>query len=232
MQADEIIVLGDQVELILEDNKTYKTKIEDVTDTGLLLVAVPSLGGIQAPLYIDDRISLGFYRESGRYTTTMEVVAFEKQGEAQFVWLLQITVPFHHQRRGEFRLPTIMDVNVCEYVDGIEKEIPLFGEVGKTVVVEKVSTRDISVSGVAIKTTRDYEYGEKYLLKMPLEGPQQNTKPFLVCAEVMRVTQSSDGRINFIGMQYYGISNNRSEILARFVFSQQQQLIRQRRYID
>jgi len=232
MEEEDIIILGDKVELVLEDNKIYKTKIEDLTDTGLYLVAVPSLGGVPAPLYLDDRISVGFYRESGRFTATMEVVAFEKQGEAPYVWLMQITTPSKQQRRGEFRLPTRLEVNICEYKDGMETSLPVFGEANEQEIMENVNTRDISVSGVAFKSKKEYNAGEKYLLKVYIEDQQARSQPFLVCAEVMRALKLPDSRVQHIGMRYCGMTNNRSEVLSRYVFSEQQKIIRQGRRFD
>jgi len=232
MDTDDIIVLGDKVELLLEDNNIYRTRIEDLTDTGLLLVALPSIGGVPAPLYIDDKISLSFYRETGRYIATVEVVAFENQGDARFVWLLQVAAPHRQQRRGDFRLPARLDVTVCEYIDGLERDLPLYEEIEHELATlkEKASTKDISVTGVALKSNREYEYGEKYLLKVFLDGKQPGIKPFLVCAEVMRSSQTEESRINFIGMRYYGAANNRSEVLSRYLFAEQLKIMRNRRY--
>jgi len=231
-RPDEIIVIGDNVELILDDNRVYKTKIEDAADPGLFLVAVPSLGGIPAHLYINDRISFGFYRTAGRYATTMEVVAFEKQNLVNYVWLMQMAPAYKQQRRDAYRLPVSIRVQVCEYIDDIELNLPLYGDLGEETLLESVNTMDISITGIALKSSRPYESGEKYLLKIYFAGQQGESRPLLVCAEVMRCLPTHEPTIKKIGMRYYGETRNRGDILSRYIFTQQQKLIKQRKLID
>jgi len=232
MQADDIIVLGDKVELVLDDNRVYKTKVEDLTDTGLFLVAVPSLGAMPARLYLNDRIIVGFYRQVGRFITTMEVVAFEKQREIQYVWLLQITQPFKQQRRDAYRLPISIGVQVCEYTDWIENELPLYGDEDRGAIIENVNTIDISITGIALRSSRLYEHGEKYQLKIFFADRQEGAKPFLICSEVMRCLPTRETHVSKIGMRFYAATRNRGDILSRYIFTQQQRLIKQRKLVD
>jgi len=229
MQADDIIVIGDKVELTLENNQVYKSKVEDKTDSGLILIAVPNLWGTYAPLYIGEEISLGFYRESGWFTTKMEAVSFEKQGEAQFVWLMQMEAPHRHQRRDAYRLPVRLRVKVYEYKDGMEKDIKHSGNEAEHDTIEETNTKDVSIGGISFTTKRGYEPGEKYLLKVFLEESPGQVKPFLVCAEVMRTVPTNDSKVNSIGMQFQGVTYNGSEVLSKYVVGQQQILIKQRR---
>ena len=229
MQADDIIVIGDKIELTLEGNRVYKSKVEDISETGLILVTVPTLWGMYAPIYAGEKISLGFFRESAWYTSTMEVESFVKQGEAHFVWLLQVTPPHRHQRREAYRLPVRLKVKVREYTDGMEKDLVQSGSGAGHVEIEEANTRDVSIGGLAITTKRFYEPGERYLLEVFLDETPDRTRPFLVCAEVMRAAPTSDNRANSIGLQFKGVTNNGNEVLSKYVLTRQQKLIQQRK---
>ena len=233
MQEDDIIALGDKVELTLENNRVYKSMIQDMTGSELFLVATPSLKGRLAPLYLNDKISMSYFRESAVYTMTVEVVAFEKQGEVQFVWLLQITEPSRYQRRDAYRLPIRLKVKVREYVDGMEMNLPLHENAAVqnplSNPIESVNTKDLSIGGISIMTKRKYKPGEKYLLEVSMDGSQDNVRQFLICAEVKRIIPSDDNKSAFIGMQFFGVTNNRSEILSRYVLRRQQILIKQQK---
>jgi len=232
MDEDDIIVLGDQVELALENNRIYKTKIEDMTDNGLYFAAVPSLGAKPAPLYIGDKISLGYYRSTGRFSATMEVVAFEKQNDITFVWLMQKTAPVRQQRRDAYRLRTSLEVQVFEYTEDLEKYLQLCGEMEGHTVLDNVTTRDVSVTGIALRTKRGYEPGEKYLLRMRFPEQPISAKSFLVCAEVVRSSPTREKGANYIGMRFIGVTNNMSDVLSKYVFTQQQILIKQKKLVD
>ena len=229
MIDESIILLGEKVELINEDDQAYKTKVEDVTKTGLFLVAVPSLGGMPLHLYVGDTIDLGFYRESGRYVVQMEAVAFEKIGEVYYVWLLQRGVPHRQQRRDAYRLPVSLKVEVFKYEDGIESHLPVLGADSEQEIIDKVNTRDISIGGVAIATKHEYGSGELYLLEVFLDDANKNQQPLPVCAEVVRASESHDDKVSNVGLRFHELTNNKSEILSKYVFNQQQILIKQRR---
>ena len=232
MQSDDIIVLGDKVELILDDDRVFTTKVEDLTGTGLFLVAVPTLEAMPAHLYMNDKIIVGFYRHAGRFVTTMEVVAFEKQKEVQYVWLMQLTQPFKQQRRDAYRLPIDIKVHVCEYVEEMEKALPLYGAADGGTIIEKINSIDLSITGIALRSSRSYESGEIYQLKIFFADRPGDTRPFLVCSEVMRCLPTRESKVSKIGMRYYGASRSRGDILSKYVFTQQQKLIKQRKLVD
>ena len=226
---EDLILLGERVEIITGNNRVYISKVEDLIKDGVFLVNVPTLGGQPVPLYVGDRVDVGFYRETGRYATTMEVMAFENIDEVRFVWLQQKTEPHRQQRRDAYRLPIMLKVKVCEYKEGMEKDLPIFGETAEQGTVDEVKTRDISIGGVAIATKREYGAGEKYLLKVFLDDQQKNSDPLLVCAEVIRASQPHDEKVGDIGLRFHAATNNRSEVLSKYVFNQQQKQIKKRR---
>jgi len=115
MKNDDVIKLGDMVDLAGHKNRMYRTKIEDMTPNGLFLVGVPRFSGAPMPIHVNEDIYLVYYRPNGRFIVRMNVVGFEKRGDIRYVWLYQKTEPYKDQRREAFRVPVRRAVSVCEH---------------------------------------------------------------------------------------------------------------------
>jgi c-di-GMP-binding flagellar brake protein YcgR len=227
-----IIVVGDKVELIGEKNRAYRTMIEEVTEKSLYLAGVPSQGGIPMLLHVNDIVPMVFYRESGRYVARMKVAGFEKVREVRYVLLLLTEEPQRDQRRGAFRLPARLKTLVCEYIDEIEKKLPIYTDIPGTVTVDTIGSKDISVTGIALTTKRLYVPGEKYLLRLNLSESVESATPFYICAAV---TRSLPGQVKdsfFVGMRYFGQTRTMNEALSKYVFTRQQKIIKQQRLVE
>jgi len=232
VRAEESIVLGDVVDLVGHRNRLYRAKIEDMLHNGLFLVGIPSFGGILMPLHANDDVFLVFYRETGRFVVQMSVVGFEKRGEIRYAWLYQKTEPYKDQRREAFRIPITLNVRVCEYLEETEAKLPEFGDIEDAIVLEDVSSRDISITGISILTKASYKSGERRLLKVYINGQSRDRAPFLTFATVARTTPWRESGKNSVGLSFFGHTRRMNEFISRYVLEEQRKQLRQRRLVE
>jgi len=232
MRRDDDIVIGDKVDLIREKGRTYKTMVEDVIESVLFLVGVPRIAGIPMPLHVNDEVTMIFYRETGRYVASMKVAGFEKKGEIRYVLLLLASKPQQDQRRDSYRLSIRMKAQVCEYIEDIEQDPMGYWSADKKVVLDTVSSRDISVTGIALLTKREYNSGDKYLLRLFFNEPRAKAPPFFICSKVMRINPWRVEGMNNVGMQFFGQTKEMRDTISRYVLSEQQKQIKSRRLLE
>jgi len=227
MRDDAEIEVGEKVDLVKEKGRIYKTMVEDMYGGGSFLVGVPSHGGVPMLTHVDDEVLMIYYRESGRYVAPMRVAAFEKKGEVRYMLLIQKADPYRDQRRGAFRLPTKLKVQICEYIEGFEDAFQ--GPDGYVAfLLESVGSIDLSLTGIAMMTKKQYGLGENYVLKLSLDG-QQEKQPFTVCAKVVRSSPGPDKGTFNVGMQFFGMSKSMNEFMYKYVLEQQQKQIKLRK---
>jgi c-di-GMP-binding flagellar brake protein YcgR len=238
MVAEEIITVGETVDLVAQKGRVYRTKIEDRLDNGPFLMGIPSRAGLPMLVHEDDEIFLVFYRESGRYITQMKVSAIEKRGLIRYMWLTQMTKPQKDQRREAYRVPIRFDVQIYEYSDAIEQSLMQKAEEAEAITLEAVSSKDLSVTGIALMTKKEYELESNYLLKMHIDGnPIGEQKkasidkepPLHVTATVMRCIPWRDSKMFNVGMHFFGMTKLMSEQIAKYVLTEQQKQIKRRR---
>jgi len=234
---EEMIVVGDKVDLVAQMDKVYRTMIEDKIENGLFLAGVPSRHGSIMQVEQDDDLYLVFYRETGRYIAQMKVIALEKRGEIRYMWLAQKTPVQKNQRREAFRLPVSCVVEIFEYVEDNGQDLANMEEEVKTIAFEAVSSRDISVTGIALLTKKEYDPEEKYTLNLHLGRKNagivivEKTPPVRITATVTRCIPWRTSNKNDTGMQFFGLTKDMSERLARFVLIEQQRQIKKRRLL-
>jgi c-di-GMP-binding flagellar brake protein YcgR len=235
---EEIINVGETVDLVAQKGRVFRTKIEDRLDNGAFFMSIPSRGGIPMLVHQDDDLYLVFYRESGRYITQMKVAAIEKRGEIRYMWLSQRTKPQKDQRREAYRVPIRFDVQIYEYADEIEQSLLQKADEAEAVTLEAVSSRDISITGIALMTKKEYELESNYILKLYVDGAPMAEKrrialnkepPLHVTARVMRCIPWRDSKMFNVGMQFFGMTKQMSEQISRYVLTEQQKQIQRRR---
>jgi len=232
MREEQLITVGDRIDLIGERNRVYKTMIEDVIENVLYMVGIPKHSGVPMPLHVNDEITLVIYRDSGRYIARMRVAGFDKKGDVRCALLLMLSQPEQDQRRGAYRLPKSLEIHVCKYIDGMEKRLTGHGDVSKMVVGETVSSRDISISGIGFMSKLDYELGEKRLLKIFFSQERAKTLPFLICGKVTRFIPWPTSNMNNVGMQYFGQTRNMIEYISKYVLIEQQKQTESRKSVE
>jgi len=232
MRQDNILYIGDKIDLIGERSRIYKAMIEDVVENILYLVGVPKHSGVPMPLHVNDEVTLIFYRESGRYITRMKVAGFERKGEARYALLFMVSKPEQDQRRGAYRLTSRLEVQICEYIEDMEKKLTGYGDVREISVLETTSSRDISVTGIGLVTKQEYELGEKRLLKIYFSKQRTRTLPFLICGKATRFIPWPGSGMNNVGMQFFGQTKNMNEYISRYVLNEQQKQTKNRRLVE
>ena len=223
MNSHGALVVGDKVEMLTDESRCFKTAIREVAGNGLLVAAVPSYVGKQIPLHKCDELSLAFYRETGRYSERVKITGFIKKGGVQYVRMKQISAPVKDQRRESFRVPVRLRVTVCEYTEEIARVLSLCDGVLGATKLETVESKDISATGIAIITKREYRPGEKRLLKIFFNDPQGNASPFTICAEVVRIMPMTDTDSYHVGMRFINQTEQMNRVLSKFVQGKQQE---------
>ena len=237
---EEIIVVGDKVDLVTKTGAVYRTMIEDRLDSGPFLAGIPNKKGIYMNVNQDDDIYLVFYRESGRFIAHMKVVGLERRGELRYMWLVQKTRAQKNQRRGAFRLAVSFDVFIFELPAEDKKDVDIIFDEEDTPAIEVANCRDLSITGIALLTMKTYELGDKYVLSLHMDRAPANIrhKPATAHMPTMHLTATvrrcvpwRTGRTFNTGMQFFGMTDTMSEGLAKYVLNEQQKQIKRRRML-
>jgi len=239
---EESIIIGDKVDIVTQTGAVYRTMIEDQFNDGPFLAGIPYKKGLYMNVDQDDDIYLVFYRESGRYIAQMKVIALETRGDVRYMWLIQKTQAQKNQRRNAFRLPVNFDVQIYEYSSDLGQGLKYVQDEVKAIALEKVSSRDISVTGIALQTKNRYELNDTYILSLHLGSAPANMRArtpvageastLHLTATVKRCIPWRTGDSFNTGMHFIGITENLSDGIARYVLTEQQrQLQRRSRYI-
>jgi len=236
--ADEVIAVGDKVDIVTQSGQVYRTMIEDQVGEGPFLAGVPNKKGVYMYVNQDDDIYLVFYRETGRYIAQMKVVGLEKRGELRYMWLMQKTKAQKNQRRQAFRLPVDFDVRIYEYVEEEKEGQAYVGGEAVGAVLESVNSRDVSVTGIALLTRRKYELKDMYTLSLYMDrnAVSVRTKPItestpvlMLTATVRRCVPWRTSNVFNTGMEFIGMTEAMSDGMAKYVLSEQQKQIKRRR---
>jgi len=234
---EEIVVVGDKVDLVSQSGEVFRTMIEDRLENGPFLAGVPFNKNVYMHVAQDDDIYVVFYRPSGRFIAQMKVVALEKRGEIRYMWLIQKTRAQKNQRREAFRLPVDFEVQIFEYIEDDEKGITYVENEVQATVLEVVHSRDISVTGIALITKREYELEEKCLLSLHMDRTSDNirnipvnkTPALHLTATVKRCIPWRTGNTFNTGMHFFGMTESMSDGIAKYVLNEQQKQIKKRR---
>ena len=232
---EDIIVIGDRVDLVVKAGLIYRAMIEDRIDNGPFLVGIPSSKGIPMHVEPGDDIYLVFYRETGRYIAQMNVVALENRGAVRYMWILQKTKAQKNQRRGAFRLPVSFGVHILKYEEDIKEDTLDLIDEPEPVPLEEANTRDISVTGISLLTKKKYEIDEKYILSMGLDMtpaiirvrqvPISTTETILTATVKRCIPWRTDNVFN-TGMHYFGLTKGMSENIAKYILTEQQKQLK------
>jgi len=144
-----------------------------------------------------------------------------------------------NQRREAFRLPVSFNVQIFDIVDD-KKDKTSAKEKVKAIALELASSRDLSVTGVALLTGRQYELEERYLLGLHLGKTSANVISGTIAtttdeASVLNLTATvkrcipwRTGNTFNTGMHFLGLTEAMSDGIARYVLTEQQRQIKRR----
>jgi len=246
--TEDIILVGDRVDVVSEDGQVYRSMIEDRLEDGPFLVSVPHRRGRYMYVAKDDVLYVVFYREGGRYIAQMRVLALEKRGAIRYMWLFQETKAQRNQRREAYRLPVNMGVVIYGYNEKFERfheDMPIEQRdafsIEDLTVVETVLSRDISIKGVAVSSKKTYVEGDKYIVGMDLENSAEiiggivrikRTPSLILQASVRKCIPLNENKVNNVGFAFLDDTKKVSEQIARFVLIEQQRQIKNQRRLD
>jgi len=238
----EILVIGDKVDIVSGDGQVFRSMVEDRLDDGPFLVSVPHRRGRYMYVAQNDVIYLVFYRETGRYIAKMRVITLEKRGEIRYMWLLQETKAERNQRREAYRLGTTVAVVVYEIDENfspadLEKPEPVDPR-NVLNIFETVTSRDISIKGIALSSKKVYTVGDEFFLGVDLDKTSdiiggsvrlKRTPAITIRAVVRRCIPMNDNKINHVGLSFLEVSKIVNEKIARYVLIEQQKQIKSKR---
>ena len=230
------IIVGDIVDVMTKDDGIpYRTKIEDIMPNDQMTAVVPTAGGEQMLVHYGDEIYMTYYRETGKFTTRVKVLRLYSWDNIRYMTMVQISEPEKDQRRLYFRLPVRLRAILCEYVEGFDISKKTLEHIveAEVIALEIAGTKDLSITGVAILSKNDYEQGTKFVVELFMdEKAWEQAKPFVICAEIMRTDFEKNNKLFRLGMQFFGQTHNMSEFLAKYVLTQQQKQLRQKRLVE
>ena len=129
-----------------------------------------------------------------------------------------------------------MSVKVCEYCeqpeekkDETDDETTSAEKAPEPPELETVDSRDLSITGIALMTKREYKANEQYLLKLHIDDGRGKMQEFPICARVMRIAPWRDTKFYRVGLQFLGMPKKMNEQLSRFVLVEQQKDIKNKR---
>lgn len=232
MSEEMRVANGDRVELYSKDKNTYRAIVSEVTDNNLLYVTVPTLRSVLMQIDVGDEIYLTFFREKGRYVVRTSAKELLDIDGIKHVSLEQLSEPEIRQQREFYRLPVRLKTVVYKIIQGGDAATGDHSEVhdeAEVVEFETAETKDLSVAGVGIESSREYNKGEKYQLRIYLNFSKDDVRQVLTFVDVMRAEMNEESKMYKVGMRFFGLTADTMSELSKFVIkAQQQQIVRKR----
>ena len=225
------IMPGDEIEILVAEDRVHRTLIREVADGELFLVAMPIADGAMPQLGADEETTILYYRESGMFIVRVKVLSITEEDGVWKIWLKQAAPAEKKQRREYFRTPakvTATMYRLPEEEPGQEQGRAPGAAPAAPDAIEEVETEDVSVSGVSIISKREYRVGERYMLKLNLYGA---IRPLVLRVEVRRAFPRRDSEFYVVGMRFLDLTEDASDALAKFVTTRQQNLIANRKLV-
>ena len=225
-----LLSIGDKVDLYLGTGPVYLSKLEDITQSGNLLVSIPTYQGVPVNIKEGQGFQLYFYRTNGRYRVNVKMNGYVKDGHIRLMELKPLSDPQRQQRRDPFRLPIDLKVLVTNIEETENKSIT--EDVSGSDKTEQVSSINLSATGIAIASRHQYSLGDRVNLQIYLNWPEGNSGPIELIGEVRQVTEAEPLRRVYCGLRFLYLSNDTYSHLYRFIMSQEQKRLRQKRLVE
>ncbi|MDR0446858.1 MAG: flagellar brake protein [Oscillospiraceae bacterium] len=245
--AQNVLHIGDKVDIIFGKSPDYRTYIEDMEEDGALLrVSAPMEKERIVPIPSQQEVMLYFFRENGKFCITTRVREFRRYATGTSVMLEVLSEPRKEQRREFYRLAVSLTVEARYLPDDMLRSMPdaltrLYDvsaydkavlEMFSAAQYEQPSTtRDISISGLSLRTTRKYMPGDRVALKVYLRWPHGTNMPLIAIAEVRRVQLHTETRKYFVGLEFFGAFSQR-DLITKYIYEQQRRRIQQKRLVE
>ena len=214
------IKIREKLDLYLGKGPYYRTVAEDISEDNTLLVSIPTFRGIPIILRPGQEVNLYFYRENGRYVIKARVVGFELSGQIRLARLFALSAPERQQRRESFRISAMLRTILRPYYLGPFPYKPVPEEEQE---MEEAPTFNLSATGVAVRTTREYQPGERLYLRIFLSWPQPKSAPLEITGEIKQVVKTDNVKNIFqLGIMFIDASEDMASHITKFVLMEEQ----------
>ncbi|MDR3310590.1 MAG: flagellar brake protein [Oscillospiraceae bacterium] len=227
------IVVGDKIDLSLtKRGPLYRTKVEETTPDGRIVMALPSYKGIPLVVRRGQRLHVVFYRENGKFTAEAEVRGVTADNAVRLLVIALISDTDKEQNRDNFRVQISLKTTLYRFPDG---EIPEDADERNDAILyaEEIEarTKDLSASGALVRTQTEFPIGEKLLISIQLGTVRGHT--LLLPATVARAARDESGMLNvyFFGFQFSKDDDSQS-LISKFVADEQKKQIKKRKLMD
>ncbi len=225
-----LLNIGDRVDLYLGTGPVYRTMLEDIADNGNLLVSVPTYKGVPIKLSKGQGLQIYFYRPTGRYRVNVKMITYQQHEQLRMLELKPLSEPQKQQRRESFRIQADLKV-LLRYADNeIIPEKLMSPDLSEQEVASSVN---ISATGIAIRTKKVYNIGDKLFLRIFLKWPDESAAPLEVIGEIRQIDLLDPvQKINYVGVMFLYTSNDIYEHISKYVMAQEQKRLKQKRLVE
>jgi c-di-GMP-binding flagellar brake protein YcgR len=190
-----------------------------------------------------------FYRDNGKFTMDARVVGFHTRENLRLVELESLSDLKKEQRREFYRLPVSLSAEALSLPISIHAEtralphtLPqLNSAISYEDAVEqltKVGTpeegvvaKDISSSGLSLRTKSSHEMGDRMVVKVSLGWPSEKSPPISAVVEVRRVEFDSSTGVYALGVEFIGAFAKR-DLITKYIFEQQKKRIKLQKLVE
>lgn len=221
--------IGTRLELEVTDSfnsdksYSYVSQLLDIKDDENIVIAAPIIEGRLAFVPNNSRIAVILnHPRYGLIAFDGTLISKENQ-DTVAVFYLQLSGEFYKiQRRNNYRLEIMLDVQYCELKDNAKIS---HESIDNKLI--KIYTRNISGSGACIVTNADINVGTKLYLRFELpDGTEIETK--CVVVRSVRVENAANPKYN-VGVRFLSMDKKQEDRLIRFIFMKQKEILKQKR---
>lgn len=198
--SNALLTMGNIVEI---DDEMDFIKVEN-SDEDLMVISYDTL--VKVSVY---NSKLGFKVLVGRVFLSTP----------KFIKIVQVTSLVDYERRAFFRVP--VDIPAKIYVLDVEDGNKMRGE-----IIEETRIKDMSLSGMFIRSNNPYEVNKRYMACFDLTG---NMTINLVC----KVARHEENEVKSgYGLLFEEVTERQSDIIYKYIFQRQSEIIRKNRSIN
>ncbi|MFZ5943687.1 MAG: flagellar brake protein [Bacillota bacterium] len=197
-----------EVEEDFEYSGTYRTRVEDVNEKGIV-IGMPFHNGQLIPLRPGTTVIIQHWDSSASYKSYCKV----KDRSSRPIPLVFLGLPFKVkkvQRRSFVRVPVNIEI---EYRLDSEEDVPF----------SKSLTRDLSGGGTQFSVKGNFEKGQRLIIKLHLPEEIVTCKAVVMWVYCENI---EDIQRIFIGVQYTEILEKTRDKIIKYVFERQRELIK------
>ncbi|MGD0153884.1 MAG: flagellar brake domain-containing protein [Thermacetogeniaceae bacterium] len=196
-----------QLNLVEEHYKgNYYSRVEDIVDDEVIVVAAPVKDGVLVPVNVGDKINMFFWDNTCQYAFEAKVIA-RANASIPIITIRKCSELQRMQRRSYFRIQAMLKV-----IFNIEKE----DDDTESQSYEGL-TLNISGGGILLSTSTKLDVGANVKMKLYLAGHDYITA--IGC--VQRVDFLSTRKLYRAGIDFFMIYENDRDKIVAFVFEKE-----------